>query len=61
MSEVLVVVSKVKKRIKDRSGLNTSGNAMDALTKIVEKEIEKAIEKAKNDQRKTVLDRDFEV
>ena len=59
MSEHLVVVSKIKKHIKDKAGMNTSSNVMDQLTKIVEREIETAIRNAKNDNRKTVMDRDF--
>jgi len=59
MSEVLVVASKVKKFIKDSSGMNTSGTVMDALTKVVERECKKAVEKAQADNRKTVMDRDF--
>jgi len=59
MSETLVVVSKVKKLIKEKSELNTSASAIDALSKIVEKECMKAIESAKRSNRKTVLDRDF--
>lgn len=61
MSETLVVVSKVKKHIKETSGLNTSGSAMDALTKIVERECSKAANSAQSDGRKTVMDRDFEI
>jgi histone H3/H4 len=61
MSEVLVVASKVKKFIKDKSGMNTSSTVMEALTKVVARECEKAIEAAKNDKRKTVMDRDFGV
>lgn len=59
--EILVVVSKVKKKIKEMSGMNTSANAMEALTRIVEKECEKAINNAQADGRKTVMDRDFEM
>lgn len=59
--EILVVVSKVKKKIKEKSGMNTSANAMEALTRIVEKECEKAIQNAQADSRKTVMDRDFEM
>jgi histone H3/H4 len=59
MSEHLVVVSKVKKHIKDKAGMNTSLAVMDELSKIVENEISKAIENAKNDNRKTVMERDF--
>ena len=59
MSETLVVVSKVKAFIKKHGDMNTSGAVMDTLTKIVEKECLKAIEHAKQDKRKTVMDRDF--
>jgi len=60
MSEVLVVVSKMKKYIKDKSGMNTSASASSALTKIVEKLCDQAIENAEKDKRKTVMDRDFQ-
>ncbi|NNM43996.1 MAG: hypothetical protein HKM07_06600 [Chlamydiae bacterium] len=59
MSETLVVVSKVKALIKKHADMSTSATAIDALSKIVEKECLKAIENAKNDKRKTVMDRDF--
>lgn len=59
MSQVLVVASKVKAYIKEKSGMNTSSTVMEALTRVVERECEKAIERAKNDKRKTVMDRDF--
>ena len=59
MSENLVVVSKVKKYIKNKAGMNTSATVMDQLSKIVEKEIERAVQNAKSDNRKTVMDRDF--
>lgn len=59
MSQVLVVASKVKAFIKEKSGMNTSASVIDALTKIVEDECNKAIENAKKDKRKTVMDRDF--
>ncbi len=59
MSENLVVVSKVKKYIKNKAGMNTSASVMDQLSKIVEKEIERAVQSAKSDNRKTVMDRDF--
>ncbi len=59
MSEVLVVASKIKKRIKDKHGMNTSSSVMDALTQIVEREIDKAVENATKDKRKTIMDRDF--
>lgn len=59
MSETLVVVSKVKALIKKHADMSTSATAIDALSKFVEKECLKAIEHAKNDKRKTVMDRDF--
>lgn len=59
MADVLVVASKVKAYIKENSGFNTSATVIEALSKIVEQECKKAMENAKNDKRKTVLDRDF--
>ena len=56
----LVVVSKVKKLIRERSSLNTSQCAIDALTQKVVNECSKAIEHAKTAGRKTVMGRDFE-
>lgn len=61
MSEHLVVASKVKSYIREKSGMNTSATAMDALTKIIEKECDKAIQNAEANKRKTVMDRDFTV
>ena len=58
--EILVVVSKVKKMIKEKVGMSTSASSMEALSNIVERECLKAAEKAKQDGRKTVMDRDFE-
>lgn len=57
--EVLVVVSKVKKYISDKSGMNTAASAMDALTQRVKILCDQAILEARNDGRKTVMDRDF--
>ena len=57
--EVLVVVSKLKNYIRAASGMNTSGNVATALSVIVKDLCNKAIESAKNDGRKTVMDRDF--
>lgn len=59
MSEVLVVASKVKKLIKDKGNMNTSGAVMETLSKLIERECQKAIERANADKRKTVMDRDF--
>lgn len=57
--ETLVVVSKIKKYMKDKANMNTSATAAEALTKIVEKACDQAIQNAKGDGRKTVMDRDF--
>lgn len=58
-SDVLVVASKVKKYIKEKSGMNTSAAVMEELTKAVKRECDKAIERAQQEHRKTVMDRDF--
>jgi histone H3/H4 len=58
MSEVLVVASKVKAYIKEKGGMNTSGQVPEELSKRVEALCLKAIENAKADGRKTVMDRD---
>jgi histone H3/H4 len=57
-TDTLVVVSKVKKLIKDESGFNTSQCCIDALTNKVVLETLKAIENAKKSERKTVMGRD---
>lgn len=59
MADNLVVASKIKKTIKDKSGLNTSSSVFSRLSEIIETECNKAIENAKRDNRKTVMDRDF--
>lgn len=61
MSQILVVASKVKTLIKEKSGMNTSASVMEALSKVIEHECEKAIESAKSEKRKTVMDRDFAI
>lgn len=57
--EVLLVVSKLKNYIRATSGMNTSGNVPEKLTAIVQDLCRRAVENAKNDGRKTVMDRDF--
>ncbi len=57
--DTLVVVSKVKKLIRDQSEMNTSQCAIETLTQIIVKECLKAIEQAKVSGRKTVMGRDF--
>ena len=59
MSEVLVVASKVKKMIKEKGGMNTASNVMDAFSQVVQSACEEAMENAKGEGRKTVMNRDF--
>lgn len=60
-ADVLIVMSKVKKHLKETHGLNTSGKVSDVLSQIVRRECDKAAVLAKTDGRITVLDRDFVV
>ena len=57
--EVLVVVSKLKNYIKAKGGMNTSGSVAEVLSDKVREICDRAMETAKNDGRKTVMDRDF--
>ena len=59
MADVLVVTSKVKKYIKEKSEMNTSAETVDVLSKAVERLCAKGIESAKADGRKTVMARDI--
>lgn len=56
--EILVVVSKVKKYIHDKSEMNTSSDIMDLLSDKIRIICDRAIMNARQDGRKTVLDRD---
>src|SRR5690349_12706218 len=56
--EMLIVVSKMKKYIKDRSGMNCSDAVADMLSDHVRLLCDEAIRAAARDERKTVLDRD---
>lgn len=58
--EVLLVVSKLKKYIKAKSGMNTAGNVAPALSAMVCQLCDEAIARAEKDRRKTVMDRDFQ-
>mgnify|MGYP001615752975 CR=1 FL=1 len=58
MTEILVVGSKVKEEIK-KYDCNTAGDAVDALSKVVEGMVKKAAERAKANGRKTVRAEDF--
>ena len=57
--EVLVVASKVKGYIKEKSEMNTSAGVLDALSERIRGLCDAAIESARRDGRKTVMDRDF--
>ena len=58
LGEILIVVSKMKKYIRDRSGMNTSDAVANALGDHVRAVCDEAIRAAARDGRKTVLDRD---
>jgi hypothetical protein len=57
--DILIVVSKLKKYIRTRSGMNTSDNVMAVLSDHLRRVCELAIRHAAEEGRKTVLDRDF--
>lgn len=57
--EILIVVSKLKKYVRTRSGMNTSDGVMAVLSDHLREVCDRAIRKAGEDGRKTVLDRDF--
>jgi len=59
MSEILVVASKVKKLIREKSGMNTSAEMLDGLSQKIEQICMQAIERAREDGRKTVKGRDL--
>ena len=56
--EVLIVVSKMKKYIKERSGMNCSDAVAEMLSEHVRAICDDSIRAAARDDRKTVLDRD---
>ena len=57
--EVLIVASKLKKYVKDKHGLSTSGNVMDRLSELVRDLVDDAVIRARQEGRKTLMDRDF--
>ena len=57
--EILVVVSKLKNYVREKSGMNTSSGVGAVLSEAIRKLCDDAIEHAKKDGRKTVMDRDF--
>jgi hypothetical protein len=56
--DMLIVISKLKKYIKDRSGMNCSDAVADVLSDHVRAICDESIRAAGRDERKTVLDRD---
>ena len=58
-NEVLVVASKVKSYIREEADMKTSASVLSALSDKIRAMCDAAIESARNDGRKTVLDRDF--
>jgi hypothetical protein len=56
--EILIVVSKMKKYIKERSGMNCSDAVAEGLSEHVRAICDECIRAAARDDRKTVLDRD---
>jgi hypothetical protein len=56
--DVMIVVSKMKKYIKDRSGMNTSDAVAEVLSDHVRALCDDSIRAAATDGRRTVLDRD---
>lgn len=59
-SEILVVVSKLKNYVRERSEMNTSESVSQVLSNRLRRLCDRAIEKARADGRKTLMDRDFE-
>jgi len=58
-TDVLIVASKLKQYVKARSGMNTSDGVMKVLSDHVRALCDKAIRTADENERKTVMDRDF--
>jgi hypothetical protein len=56
--DILIVISKLKKYIKDRSGMNCSDAVAEVLSDHVRALADDSIRAAGRDERKTVLDRD---
>lgn len=57
--EVLVVASKLKAYIREKSGMNTSAAVVEVLSNKLRSLCDEAIERARAEGRKTVMDRDF--
>jgi histone H3/H4 len=57
--DILIVVSKLKKYIRDRSGFNTSDGCFELLSDHLRTLCDRAIDNARESERKTVLARDI--
>lgn len=57
--DVLIVVSKLKSYVKAKSGMNTSGDVADELSKFVRVIVNEALDNARAEGRKTLMARDF--
>jgi hypothetical protein len=57
--EVLIIASKLKQYVRARSGMNTSDSVMEVLSRRVRALCDDAILRARDDGRKTLMDRDF--
>jgi len=57
--DVLIIASRLKEYIHARAEMNTSAQVMDVLSEYVRRACDRAIDNARNEGRKTVLDRDF--
>jgi hypothetical protein len=57
--EVLIVVSKLKAYVRERSGMNTSDAVMELLSDRLRRLCDEAIRTAQRDGRRTVMERDF--
>ena len=57
--DVLIVVSKLKKYVRDKHGLSTSDQVIDVLSDRVRELCDDAAEKSRHAGRKTLMDRDF--
>ncbi|MDH3198269.1 MAG: hypothetical protein OEO21_08515 [Candidatus Krumholzibacteria bacterium] len=58
-NEILIVVSKLKNYVRDKSGFNTAGNVAPKLSELLRHMCDEAIQRAREDGRKTLMDRDF--
>ncbi|MBT6326026.1 MAG: hypothetical protein HOJ35_08650 [Bdellovibrionales bacterium] len=57
--DILIVASKLKKYIKDKHDINTAANVMPKLSILVRHLCDEAVSNARQEGRKTLMDRDF--